>query len=541
MKGILRKKWFWVVLVLLVIGAAVVWLRWPKHYDLTVSYETTRLLGPLNEDGTVNYVAALNEMYGQGVTPENNAAVLLIQAFGPEELLQATRERVLELLGMDPLPETGDYFVSLYEYADSKAPPDDGGQLFDTLDNNRDKAMAASWSTSDYPQLADWLKSIAGPLDIVTAASKRPRYYVPLVSPSQPPRVFDVGIPHLTVYREAARSLLARAMLRAGEGKCGQAISDLLVIHRLARLICQGHTLIEGLIGLSMEAMACGGVTALAGSGKLSAEQAKALLGELNALGPMPGFIEAIDRRERYGWLDAVAVMARWQWSGRKGEFSLLGGVEQDEALAKTNVDWNELCRELNRWCDRVVATMRTEPYSARTNAIGQYSDELAKLNAKLRPQSRSRWLEDLFGERKQSIRSVDDVVAAFMVDLARTQVHHDRTATRFRLAKVAVALAAFMAKTGAYPEELDELVGEYFKKLPEDLFAEGPLKYRRTKKGYLLYSIGENGVDDKGVEDYRTGDIVISVGQQKRVPPDPYAPSSTSRPGDGRRPGPGR
>ena len=81
-----------------------------------------------------------------------------------------------------------------------------------------------------------------------------------------------------------------------------------------------------------------------------------------------------------------------------------------------------------------------------------------------------------------------------------------------FRLTKVAVALAACKAEKGRYPEKLSELVPEYFKKLPEDLFAEGPLTYRRVGKGYLLYSVGKNMKDDGGLEDEvkELGDIAV-------------------------------
>ncbi len=92
----------------------------------------------------------------------------------------------------------------------------------------------------------------------------------------------------------------------------------------------------------------------------------------------------------------------------------------------------------------------------------------------------------------------------------------------RSRLARTAMALAAFRAEKGAYPEALPELEGEYFTEVPEDLFAEGPLTYRRTAKGYLLYSIGQNAVDDGGVHDYRDGDIVISVGSKPKPKEEP-------------------
>ncbi len=34
---------------------------------------------------------------------------------------------------------------------------------------------------------------------------------------------------------------------------------------------------------------------------------------------------------------------------------------------------------------------------------------------------------------------------------------------------------------------------------MPQDLFSGGPLIYRPSDKGYLLYSIGVNGRDDGG------------------------------------------
>src|SRR5262249_28006200 len=51
----------------------------------------------------------------------------------------------------------------------------------------------------------------------------------------------------------------------------------------------------------------------------------------------------------------------------------------------------------------------------------------------------------------------------------------------------------------GAYPKELAELAPKYLTQVPEDLFSGKPLIYRPADKGYLLYSVGTNGVDDGG------------------------------------------
>ncbi len=42
---------------------------------ITVGKDTTYITGPLNADGTVNYVAYINAKHSKGVTPRNNAGI----------------------------------------------------------------------------------------------------------------------------------------------------------------------------------------------------------------------------------------------------------------------------------------------------------------------------------------------------------------------------------------------------------------------------------------------------------------------------------
>ena len=45
----------------------------------TLGKDTTVITEPLHPDGTVNYIPALNALLSQGVTNDNNAALLLLQ------------------------------------------------------------------------------------------------------------------------------------------------------------------------------------------------------------------------------------------------------------------------------------------------------------------------------------------------------------------------------------------------------------------------------------------------------------------------------
>lgn len=55
----------------------------PGQPLMPVSVETTRLTEPLDKNGDVDYLKAINQQYSAGVTTENNAMVKFTQALGP--------------------------------------------------------------------------------------------------------------------------------------------------------------------------------------------------------------------------------------------------------------------------------------------------------------------------------------------------------------------------------------------------------------------------------------------------------------------------
>jgi hypothetical protein len=68
------------------------------------------------------------------------------------------------------------------------------------------------------------------------------------------------------------------------------------------------------------------------------------------------------------------------------------------------------------------------------------------------------------------------------------------------RVVGTAIALKRFQLKHGNYPETLSALVPEFLASVPLDPMAGRPLSFRRNANGtFLLYSAGENGMDDGG------------------------------------------
>ncbi|MEA1950011.1 MAG: hypothetical protein U9N87_01410 [Planctomycetota bacterium] len=88
----------------------------------------------------------------------------------------------------------------------------------------------------------------------------------------------------------------------------------------------------------------------------------------------------------------------------------------------------------------------------------------------------------------------------------------------RLELDKLSFVLSAYHANHGKYPAKLDDLTPNYLVEVPKDLFNDSKLHYRLEGKGYLLYSVGENGKDDaaKSYEDRKKeegwDDLVVRV-----------------------------
>ena len=81
----------------------------------------------------------------------------------------------------------------------------------------------------------------------------------------------------------------------------------------------------------------------------------------------------------------------------------------------------------------------------------------------------------------------------------ARLAHARNQAATRLLIAELGVR--AFHLERGKLPDQLEQLTPEFLAELPVDPFdpSNVPLRYLRTDDGYVLYSIGGDGDDDRG------------------------------------------
>jgi hypothetical protein len=272
----------------------------------TISKETTYITGPLRQDGYVNYVAALNQQMGKGVTPDNNSAVPFVKAMGPEEIDGKHRAEYFRLLGIDPLPEKGDYFVDIGKYVERRKVKRPAGGQEDLTDayyyeGQLYASMHRPWTKREFPVLAAWLAANERPLTLLVEASRRPRRYDPFV-PEDGPLIEANHMNAFKSIREAARALASRAMLRTGESNAPAAWEDLLACHRLSRLCGQGTTLIDLVASYTVDEYACRGDQALLQL-TLTPPEVAGMRADLEHLPPLP-HVPKILLGERFCFVD---------------------------------------------------------------------------------------------------------------------------------------------------------------------------------------------------------------------------------------------
>ena len=503
----------------------------------TLSKETTYVTEPLRKDGTVDYVAALNALSKRGVTAENNAAVVLYQVVGPGDIRSELRPVYFKQLGIAPLAIQGNYFVTLDQLVQQavvgrnvseqefvKLDPLVRRRVFAAQDKvweQFDQAQIRSWNAREFPLLAEWLQVNRDPLKLLQQAVQRPRYYSPLIATEKEAPLVSVLLPGLTQYRELARALSIRITMNVSEGKIDEVIADSVTCHRLGRLIGQGPFLIDSLVAVAIDTMACHADVMAAHYGKLSLAEIKAWRKQLQGLTPVPSIIERIDIGERFSYLDVTLGMVRFGPSGLS-QLDEMGESSENEktgfrdifskAMLNSISDWDNVMRRGNGWYDKLATAGRKGTYQERVAAfaeINQELEELAKSTSDLKKLALSLLAQ---GKKPTTVLSsqLSDILSSLMLPaVGQATLAEDRLVMNNRLVEVALGLAAYRQETRQYPVQLEQLVPKYLDKIPEDLFSSKPVRYRRKTQGYLLYSVGPNQKDDGGQQENQELDDV--------------------------------
>jgi hypothetical protein len=479
--------------------------------SFTIGKDTTRITEPVDAEGYIDYAAALNQRLREGVTPENNANVLLLQAYGPRPEGAPLKPEYYEALGIAPPPESGNYFAKLHAFVRNELKLDN--ESLTRIEDNLIEARTRPWDGGDFPELAQWLQANEKPLALVIEASKRPQYYNPVLPTSDPDGRHTLTtclLPTVQNGRVMVTALTARAMFRLKAGQTDAAWEDLLASHRLARHIGSGGTLIEAMVGFAIEAIAASTDLAYLQHSTVDRQRLDRILRDLDALPRMRPLSERFDVGERFMALDMIAMIDR---RGPKALHDGLGLLSANPDLLErflySNAVWEPAMRNTNIWFDRMVGASETKDPQQRRQKLAEVESEIVRLKEKAAVPGKAKVLRTLFSRSGKGEHMGDILIATLLPAIVKVQSAADRHEQSLQNLRVAIALDAYRKDHGDYPTKLDALVPVYLKTIPLDLFSGKPLKFEKSPDGYLLYSIGPNEADDlgRGASDTPRGD----------------------------------
>jgi len=344
--------------------------------------------------------------------------------------------------------------------------------------------LPEGWFVAGMPELAEFVLANQDLIDEIRLMADRGGPVYPL---DLSKGYFGLELPHLSPLSWCARLLGVDAIMKAGKGKHSEAIEDIVAGMKLADAL----TLEPVRASQAMHTEIYRGmIYALRDSfdgGDLSVELTDKLLSHIAQADHRHAFAESL--------AGALHLELRTFSDLRAGDLERLAWFER---VSSTNpVEW--MCvrfysSPLRRpWVDMDEATyidIMTQLISVAELPYYGAAPELGRIEKGVRSLPRTRVLSRLL----------------FTTTSFHTQAQHE---AMLDLVQMGLLVEQYKASTGTYPERLDAVAPELGESPPVDPFTGNAYHYQPSDDGFLLYSVGQNLIDDGGRHDFWSGDIV--------------------------------
>ncbi len=291
------------------------------------------------------------------------------------------------------------------------------------------------------------------------------------------PNFMDNLMRPLGPYRKVARLLASRIGWRAYLGDINGALNDEISLFKLGQLLQGKGLLIEQLVGIAVEALAHQRLMYILDRTDVPAEQLQQLQDELARIFAHKQPIDLnCEKAFRY------AIIQKGFTDNGKGNGKILKVAAPYFVRDWKDAVWSSLAfsypnrqqalAEVEKMFAQAQQDLQTTPWQRKNESPGKSA---AFVNAPF-----------MFNIQALAIEKIA---------LISWRLRTDRAATLTIL-----AVLRFQKETSEFPENLNKLVQNgYLNELPQDPFSNGPLNYRKTKDGFILYSWGSDLEDDGG------------------------------------------
>lgn len=464
----------------------------------SISRQTTCLTQPRSEKYYgIDYSAVIEKRLEPGIPAEDNGFRLLTRTLGRplfrDPLKDRHWDRLCRYLDLPTEIEPVSAFVDWNIFVKNLEPEEDRIIEKTVCEDHR-----LPWPDEKLPVVRRWTDENETALDLFVAASKMPVLYVP---PMFEDNLASTILVNDDTCRRMAEGLQVRVRYRISTGETENAWDDVLAIYRLREhhrratwclisLLVNGS--IQGTANLAAESVLIHADWS-PGEIRRRADEIAPFLQPLRE-----DEVKVLLLNERFTALDFIQGIAN-------GNYDFFDRDDQEEPRDERSLD--RLQRKVKmRFCrmGKVMIGM-----NKRFDEIEQQFFDDSPI------ESSERKSLDLSGICKTFARygqfgMVPIVMGQVMESLLIPSFESPRISLKSRRAEIELTRLRFALEAwcrgheGHYPADLSDLQGDIMGEIPTDPFSKESFRYvvkptEDDRSGFLLYSVGPNGLDEEG------------------------------------------
>ncbi len=358
-------------------------------------------------------------------------------------------------------------------------------------------------SQAERKEVVEFIKANEKALDMLKQGTMKPYYWLDYAAVQKTPdphmhreatfeqklfpdffaKINQGLMPILTKHKRLAKTMGLRAHMKAYQGDLEGAFDDCLTLQKFAGHLQGKGLLIEQIVGIGIEGLGHGRIFDILSKVKVKPDLLKTVQVDFERAFTNQDIILSLEA-EKSGFYDYV--QRTFTDDGKGSGRMLIKGVPLSIGTWQSALhsfflfdfpDKREVIETIDEFYDITENSFETTPFESQNKQ------------------------EEILKEREHLLS--DNILLtplAPALDTTNTiswRLRATRTATI-----TALALLRYEKEHGEYPADLADLVARgYLKELPRDPYSEGPLQYKREKKDFLLYCLGEDYDDDGGLQ----------------------------------------
>ena len=376
-------------------------------------------------DALESNLRTINQHFGKGVSPDENAVVLVYKAFGPHPETPG-RRRLLSTIQI----RSGSGRQTVRQGAEGL------------------------WTRKQCPHVLKWLEVNEKPVDVMIKATHRPKWYSPMIPPvgedGRQQGIMMTLLPASQQIRSIARYFAARTHLAIAEKRFEDAWTDILNCHRLGRMQAKGPTVIDYLVGIAITSIASDLHVRFVRTAKPSVEKLLEMRDEYRELPEFPHPADQIEITERTMVLDLYSSLEHGDYEVFESAVNV--SIDPADRVALSLVNWNLARAHGMEAYDELRELMKIKDPLPRSKRIAAWSEKL-KANGTVS-------LDSIFngflkkGDVSGTVDTVvsDALVNTFLPAMGAVDTARTRAFVRLQNLETYFALELFREKNGQYP-----------------------------------------------------------------------------------------